>query len=68
MFDDISQDSQRTSNLLSQISNNSYSPCTFQITQILLDRAKDVYAACRKGMGKPDPRLQDNKKGREETN
>ena len=52
MFDDIGKDSHRSSNLLSQISNNSYSPCSFQITQIMMDRAKDLYAAGRKGQGK----------------
>jgi hypothetical protein len=34
---------------LSQISNNGYIPGTFQITQIILDRLKDVYAGCKKG-------------------
>lgn len=35
--------------MLSQISNNGYTPGTFQITQIILDRLKDVYAGCKKG-------------------
>ena len=68
MFDDMGKDSHRSSNLLSQISNNSYSPCSFQITQILMDRAKDVYATCRKNQGKSDPRIQEDRKSREETN
>ena len=68
MFDDIGKDSHRSSSLLSQISNNSYSPCSFQITQILMDRAKDVYATCRKNQGKSDPKIQDDRKSREETN
>jgi hypothetical protein len=49
MFDEIGKDSQRSSALLSQISNNGYIPGTFQITQIILDRLKDVYAGCKKG-------------------
>jgi len=32
--------------MLSLIANNGYTPGTFQITQILLDRSKDVYATC----------------------
>ena len=68
MFNDIGKDSQRTTNLLSQISNNSYSPCTFQITQILMDREKDLYASCRRGTSRQDSRSVEDKKGREETN
>ena len=68
MFDDIGKDSHRSSSLLSQISNNSYSPCSFQITQILMDRAKDVYATCRKNQGKSDPKIQEDRKSRDETN
>ena len=68
MFDDIGKDSHRSSSLLSQISNNSYSPCSFQITQILMDRAKDVYATCRKNQGKGDPKMQEDRKSRDETN
>lgn len=49
MFDDIGKDSQRSTNLLSQICNNGFIPGTFQITEVLLDRLKDVYAACKKG-------------------
>ena len=49
MFDDIGTDSQRTANILSQISSSSYTPSTFQLAQVLLDRSKDVYTACRKG-------------------
>lgn len=49
MFDEIGKDTQRSSALLSQISNNGYTPGTFQITQIILDRLKDVYAGCKKG-------------------
>ena len=49
MFDEIGKDSQRSLGLLSQISNNGYNPGTFQITQIILDRLKDVYANCKKG-------------------
>ena len=60
MFDGIGQDSSKTSNLLTQICSHSYSPCTFQITQILLDRSKDLYSSCRKG-GKPEAHKQDDK-------
>lgn len=65
MFDGIGKDSHRTNNLLSQISSNPYSPSTFQITQILMDRSKDVYAACRKGTSKQESRNYEDKKGRE---
>ena len=65
MFTDIGKDSHRSANLLSQISSNTYVPCTFQVTQIMLDRAKDVYAACRKGTGRDS---REDKRGREETN
>lgn len=49
MFDEIGKDSQRSLGLLSQIANNGYNPGSFQITQIILDRLKDVYAGCKKG-------------------
>ena len=68
MFNDLGKDSYRATNLLSQISSNSYSPCTFQITQILMDRSKDLYTASRKGTGRQDTRSLEDKKGREETN
>lgn len=70
MFDEIGKDTQRTTGLLSQICNNSYNPGSFQITQILLDRFKDVYTACRKGSSssklREDSRIED-RKHREET-
>jgi hypothetical protein len=56
MYEALGKDSPRSGNLLSQITNNSYAPCSFQITQILMDRAKDVYAACRKGTAKGESR------------
>jgi hypothetical protein len=69
MFDDMCKDSHRTSNLLSQISNNPYSSGSFQITQIILDRFKDVYEASRRGtssQGKSREALRgDDKKNRE---
>lgn len=71
MFEEIGKDTQRTSSLLSQICNNSYSPGSFQITQILLDRFKDVYAACRKGSSSSKLREEtkaEDRKNREETN
>jgi hypothetical protein len=49
MFTDIGRDSQRSSGALSLIANNGYVPATFQITQILLERTKDVFAASKKG-------------------
>jgi hypothetical protein len=45
MFAEIGQDSQRSAGLLGQIANNGYSPATFQVTQVLLRRAQDVYCA-----------------------
>lgn len=51
MFDSFGRDSHRSANLLSQISSNSYAQGSFQITQIILDRLKDVYAECKKGGG-----------------
>ena len=64
MFNDIGKDTHRSSNLLSHISNSSYSPCSFQLSQIMMDRAKDVYAACKKGPGRSEQRIGDDKKGR----
>jgi hypothetical protein len=49
MFESLSRDSPRSTGVLSSISNNGYVPGTFQITQVLLDRTKDVYAATKKG-------------------
>ena len=49
MFDNLGKDSPRSCNLLSHISNNGYSPCSFHVSQIIMDRSKDLYAACRKG-------------------
>lgn len=48
MFDDIGKDSIKSSELLSRISNNGYNAGTFQISQILLDRQKDVFASSKK--------------------
>lgn len=67
MFEDIGKDSQRSANLLSQICNNGFIPGTFQITEVLLDRLKDVYAACKKGSipkSKEEIKPQDDKKNR----
>lgn len=64
MFNDLGKDSHRSNNLLSQISNNSYSPSTFQITQVLMERSKDIYAACRKGTSRQESRGNDDRKGR----
>ena len=33
-----------------------------------MDRAKDVYATCRKNQGKSDPKIQEDRKSRDETN
>lgn len=48
MFDDVGKDSERAAGLLSLIANNGYNPSTFQVTQILLERMKDLYASGRK--------------------
>jgi len=48
MFNDIGTDSVKSTELLSRISNNGYNPGTFQISQILLDRLKDVFASSKK--------------------
>lgn len=48
MFDEIGKDSQKSAGLLSSISNNGYTSGTFQITQVLLDRSRDLYTASRK--------------------
>jgi len=45
MFAEIGEDSQKSVGLLSNIANNGYSPATFQVTQVLLHRSKDVYCA-----------------------
>ena len=48
MFNEIGSDSQKSTVSLSHISNNGYNPSTFQVTQVLLDRCKDLYAAAKK--------------------
>ena len=48
MFNELGSDSAKSSSALSNISNNGYNPSTFQITQILLDRSKDLYAAAKR--------------------
>ena len=65
MFDSLGKDSQKSSNLLSHVSNNGYSPCGFQVSQIMMDRSKDLYAACKKG-GRQESRG-DDRKTRDET-
>jgi hypothetical protein len=65
MFEDISKDTQRSSGILASIANNGYVPGTFQITQVLLDRAKDVYAATKKGANTLTARNREESKGRE---
>ncbi len=65
MFQDISQDTQRNTSLLSNINNSGYTSGTFQITRILLDRAKDVYAATRKGTSSMNSRSKEESKGRQ---
>ena len=49
MFETLGNDSQKSNTTLAQIANNGYVSGTFQITQILLDREKDLYAASKKG-------------------
>ena len=65
MFAEVGNDSQRTSTVLNSISNNGYISGTFQITQVLLDRSKDVYAATKKGGNVI--RGKEETKGRDET-
>ena len=73
MFDEIGNDSQRSAALLSQIGNNGYNSGSFQITQIILDRLKDVYAGCKKGSNpiktaRDEAKSTEDKRAREETN
>jgi len=73
MFEEVGKDTQRSTGLLSQISNNGYTPATFQITQIILDRLKDVYAGCKKGgqqikTSREELKTSEDKRVREETN
>lgn len=67
MFEDVGTDSQRSASILTSVSNTGYSSGTFQITQVLLDRLKDLYAATRK-IGGSNPAKKEDAKGREETN
>lgn len=67
MFEDIGSDSQRSAGILSSVANTGYSSGTFQITQVLLDRLKDLFAATRKGTGGTATKREDAR-GREETN
>lgn len=67
MFEDIGSDSQRSAGILSSVANTGYSSGTFQITQVLLDRLKDLFAASRKGPGGTATKREDAR-GREETN
>ena len=67
MFEDIGSDSQRSASILSSVANTGYSSGTFQITQVLLDRLKDLFAASRKGTGGTIAKREDAR-GREETN
>lgn len=67
MFEDIGSDSQRSAGILSSVANTGYSSGTFQITQVLLDRLKDLFAASRKGPGSTATKREDAR-GREETN
>ena len=67
MFEDIGSDSQRSASILSSVANTGYNSGTFQITQVLLDRLKDLFAASRKGTGSTATKREDAR-GREETN
>jgi hypothetical protein len=67
MFEDIGSDSQRSASILSSVANTGYNSGTFQITQVLLDRLKDLFAASRKGPGGTATKREDAR-GREETN
>lgn len=71
MFAEIGEDSQRSAALLGQIASNGYSAGTFQVTQVLLRRAQDVYCAwadLRKKGGKAREEGRSKEEGREETN
>lgn len=46
MYSAISEDSQRTGNLLLAVSKGGFSSGLFQITQVILDRNKDLFAYC----------------------
>jgi hypothetical protein len=64
MFDELASDSQKTAALLSSIANTGYNSGTFQITQVLLDRFKDLFAATKKG---GSSLKREESRGREET-
>lgn len=49
LFGEICNDSQRSAALLSSIANTTYNPATFQVTQVILDRFKDLFTATRRG-------------------
>lgn len=44
MFDEMSENSQKASSILSSISKGGYNAGSFQITQVILDRNKDVFS------------------------
>lgn len=67
MFDELGKNSQRSNGILSLIANNSYSSGTFQITQVLLDRSKDVYGAWSDLRKRGGSTLRTQEKGREDT-
>lgn len=48
MYGEICSDSQRAANILSSIANTTYNSATFQVTQVILDRFKDLFTATRR--------------------
>lgn len=44
MFDEIGDSSAKASNILSTIAKQGYNSGSFQITQVILDRVKDLFA------------------------
>ena len=46
MFNSISQDCQHSSNILSSFSKGGFNLGMFQVTQVLLDRNRDLYENC----------------------
>lgn len=67
MFENVASDSQRSASILASVANTGYNSATFQVTQVLLDRLKDLYEVTRKGTGSSIAKKEESK-GREESN
>lgn len=63
----MGSDSQRSSGLLSGIAKNGYSSGSFQITQVILDRSKDLFIDSKKKINLAGKTSSISDKNKEET-